>query len=65
MMEKPIIIKRQEFINDMVVLIEQSGLPAFVIMEVLNMCAREVEPLIQKQYEAAKELFEKEGEDNG
>lgn len=35
-MEKPITIARQEFIEELVSLVNTSGLPAFVISEVLT-----------------------------
>lgn len=50
-MEKPITVKRHDFIQSIVDLINNSGLPAFMVMEILKACINEMEPMVNSQYE--------------
>lgn len=51
-MEKPITVARQEFIEELVKLINESGLPAFVISPILKDTLATVDQLAQQQYQA-------------
>lgn len=66
-MDKPITVARKEFIDKLVELINGSGLPAFILADVLAGCMKEVSELADKQYQADlkayKESEEKEAEE--
>ena len=64
-MIKPSTILRQEFIDAEVKLINESGLPAFVLIDILERTVAELRQLEVQQYEADKaawEVAQKEGE---
>lgn len=66
-MDKPITITRQEFMDALVKLINESGLPAFVLTPIMTGMTQKIIELEQKQYEADKaeyEQQEQEGEDD-
>ena len=48
-MEKPITIKRAEFMQNMAQAINQSGLPAFVIADCMSVTLAEIKALADKQ----------------
>ena len=50
--EKPMILARQEFADKLVGIINNSGLPMFVIEPILRDVYSEVKAMMQKQYEA-------------
>lgn len=56
-------IARKKFIEDILKLINEAGLPAFVMADVLRSCVGQLDALSQKQLEA--ELKAEETEDNG
>lgn len=58
-MEKPLTVARQEFAENIVEVINNSGLPAFVMLEIVQSCERELNKLSQQQYEKDKEKYEK------
>lgn len=58
-MEKPLTVARQEFAENIVEVINNSGLPAFVMLEIVQSCERELTKLSQQQYEKDKEKYEK------
>ena len=58
-MNKPLTVARQEFAENIVELINNSGLPAFVALEILKSCEVELNTLAQKQYEQEKAEYEK------
>lgn len=58
-MEKPLTVARQEFAENIVEVINNSGLPAFVMLEIVQSCERELTKLSQQQYEKDKEQYEK------
>lgn len=62
-MDKPIVIRRQEFIEELINLINGSGLPAFAVIDVLNDCSRNLQPLVEAQYMAALDNMQKESEE--
>lgn len=68
-MDKPITVARQEFMDALVGLINNSGLPAFAITPILQGFAQKIAELEQQQYEADKAEYEKNDEkgddDNG
>lgn len=65
-MDKPITVARQEFMDDLVSLINNSGLPAFILTPILEGMTRKVAELERQQYEADKASYEqaKEGGEN-
>lgn len=66
-MNKPIMVSRQEFIENLVALINQSNLPLIVIEPILQGVLSDVNKGIQQQYEKEKadyeEALKKEGSD--
>lgn len=58
--EKPITIVREEFVNNLVELINSSGLPFFVVLDVLKSTEVEVKAAAAKQYEKDKLAYENE-----
>jgi hypothetical protein len=63
-MEKPLTVARQEFAENIVSVINDSGLPAFVALEILKNCEAELSVLSQKQYEADKAKYEESLQSN-
>ena len=57
-MEKPLSVKREEFVEAMVSLINGCGLPAFAVLDVLRNISCEVENLAKQQYEIEKKQYE-------
>lgn len=62
-MEKPLTVARQEFAENIVEVINNSGLPAFVMLEIIQSCERELTKLSQTQYEKDKAEYEESKED--
>ena len=61
-MQKPLLVLRQDFVNDAVTLVNkygQSGLPMFAIYDVLNDIMKEVQKNSQAQYQSALSEYEK------
>lgn len=63
-MERPLSVAREEFVDELVALINNSGLPMFVVLEVLKGAVEEVRGAAQKQYEQDKLEYEKSKEEN-
>lgn len=62
-MQKPLVVLRQDFITEVVALINkygQSGLPMFAILDILGDVQKEVQTAAQNQYKTALEQYEKE-----
>lgn len=59
-MDKPITVARQEFMDSLVELINNSGLPAFAITPILEGFARKTAELEQEQYAKDIESYTKE-----
>lgn len=55
---KPTLVARQEFIEDLLKLINGSGVPLIVIHPVLESVADNVNKAIQRQYEIEKNQYE-------
>lgn len=55
---KPVTLVRQEFINDITKLINESSLPAFVIEDILEKILKQVHDLTNIQYEQEKKRYE-------
>ena len=67
-MEKPLSLKREDFVNKMVGAVNECGLPPCVALEVMKAVTAEVEKLAQQQYQkdlAEYEAAEKEEKDAG
>lgn len=64
-MEKPLSIKREEFIGSLVGLINSCGLPAFITADILTRVTAEVNNLAQKQAKADREAWEKSMNEGG
>ena len=62
-MDKPITVARQEFIESTVISINQSGLPAFVLAEVLQGLVNTLRQQEQQQLERDMEAYKKETND--
>lgn len=61
-MEKPITLKREDFVNDLVKLVNESGLPAFVMLDIFREVILQVQNLARQEYEADKKAFEEASE---
>ena len=57
-MQKPLVLARKEFIDALVVLINDSGLPLFIVNDVLASTRAEVQAHMQEEYEIAKQQYE-------
>lgn len=57
-LNKPITIVRAEFISNLVKLINETALPAFVMESILKDICLEVKGIAQKQYELDVEKYE-------
>lgn len=56
-MEKPVIVAREEFVTNFWNLVGQSGLPAFVLADVINVCQKELAEAAKQEYENAAEQY--------
>ncbi len=56
---KPLTIARQEFLENLANVINESDLPAFIIGDVLSGVLSEVRTLAERQYNSDKENYEK------
>lgn len=62
-MEKPLSVAREDFVNALVELVNNSGLPMFVVLEVLKSAVEEVKEAAARQYEQEKLEYEKAKEE--
>lgn len=62
-MDKPLTVARQEFAEQIVNVINESGLPAFIMSDILKTAIAEVDKIAQAQYEADRRKYEKSGVD--
>lgn len=58
MITKPITILREEFVDNILTLCNSSGLPFFVIEDILKSLIPEIHSLSLKQYKADRENYE-------
>lgn len=58
--EKPITLMREDFINDIVEMCNNSGLPFFMIEDIMKHLIHEIHVAAQQQLEADKERYKKE-----
>lgn len=63
MREKPVTLRQREFVDKIVNAINDSELPAFVIVPVLEQALAEVKQIEEQQYEADKAAYEEEIKD--
>lgn len=61
-MDKPITVARQDFMESLVQLINNSGLPAFMIADIFELTLPSLRTQAQQQYENDKSSYEKEGD---
>lgn len=61
-MDKPITVVRQEFMDSLVELINNSGLPAFVLTPILEGMTQRVAELERQQYQSDLDAYHKEKE---
>lgn len=59
-MDKPATLLQREFKDNLVKIINESKLPAFVLVPILEQALAEVKDIEQKQYEADKAAYEQE-----
>ena len=62
-MDKPITIRRAECIDGICSVINASGLPAFVVMDILDRIRTDVQQLVEQEYQRDLATY-KESEDN-
>ena len=62
-MQKPITVARQEFINNVQSVINESGLPAFLISDVLKVFLEQLNALEEAQYQRDYEAWTKSQEE--
>ena len=62
-MERPLSVAREDFVNELVNLVNNSGLPMFVVLDVLKGALEEVKDAAARQYEQEKKAYE-ESKDN-
>lgn len=63
-MDKPLTIARHDFMEKMTELINESGLPAFVISDIFELTLPTLKVLAQQQLETDQAAY-KEGEEDG
>lgn len=59
-MDKPATLLQREFKDNLVKIINESKLPAFVLVPILEQALAEVRDIEEKQYEADKAAYEGE-----
>ena len=57
--EKPTLVARQEFVENLVNLINESGLPLIIVQPILDTVREDVGRVIKQQYENEKDQYEK------
>ena len=57
-MEKPLSLKREDFAQNLIAVVNDCGLPPCLAYEVLKNVTAEVNLLAQRQYEEDKKLYE-------
>ena len=57
MVRKPITLARHDYMQGIVDLSNRSGLPAFVMIEVLEQTARELRPLMDAELKKAEAIY--------
>lgn len=57
-MDKPATLLQREFKDNLVKIINESKLPAFVLVPILEQALAEVKEIDEKQYEADKAAYE-------
>lgn len=57
-MEKPITLRREDFVNDLVKLVNESDLPAFVMLDIFREVTLQVQNIARQQYEIDRKAFE-------
>jgi hypothetical protein len=62
-MEKPLSVMREEFVQSLVALINNSGLPVFVAADILSQIASDAHQLAREQLAKDKAAWAKEQED--
>lgn len=62
-MERPLSVAREDFVNSLVELVNNSGLPMFVVLDVLKSATEEVKDAAARQYEQEKMEYEKSKEE--
>lgn len=62
-MEKPLSVKREEFVQNLIALINNSGLPVFVAADILSQIASDANQLAREQLAKDKAAWAKEKED--
>lgn len=58
--EKPILLRRQEFTNNIIQMINDSQLPVFIVEYILKDILTEVHSATQQQFESEKVTYEKQ-----
>ena len=65
-MDKPLTLKRADFMHNLSKAINESGLPAFIIVDILNVITVQMKEIANAQYENDLRAFkEKESEKDG
>lgn len=59
-MQKPLTVAHQEFKDSIVCLINNSGLPAFILADTLSNFVRDLNSLAKQQYQQDKAEYEKD-----
>ncbi len=57
---KPILLRREEFTNNIIRLINDSELPVFIVEYILKDILTEVHSVTQQQFESEKATYEKQ-----
>lgn len=57
-MSKPLTVARQEFLDAQIQIINASGLPAFVVADVMTQVLASINKQIPQQYEADKKAYQ-------
>lgn len=63
-MDKPLIIKLEEFESNLIDIINQSGLPAFMLKEPMRNAYDNIITLAKKELEQAKKVYQESEQQN-
>ena len=61
--EKPLTVMREEFVDNLINLINSSGLPFFIVLDVMKSAQTEVQEAAKKQYEEDLKKYSESSED--
>lgn len=62
-MQKPLTVMQQETVQKVVDIVNDSGLPAFILVSIFESVTEELRQLAERQYKSDLEQYEKENKE--